>query len=416
MLETKLLGALTTREGYERSRSLLSEEYLSTQVLRDLFGVISRYWEKTEESQVLEEGTLKSLIEVNLDEGDQAVAKSLLPAMYRSVGEDSNLLLGEVISRYSTGQILAEAVEAYQSGTFDPRQLSQRFEALALATEVQQTPPPSPADDVLDILTCETQVRTYPTGIPELDSQLQGGLWAQEIGVVLAPSHRGKTQFLVSCGQHNLQQGRDVIHFTGEISRARTAIRYYQGLLDLDRRAILKAPQTVKARIEALGLPRWRIVDHSAGPFTTADVHRSVRQFVEEGAVHPLIIVDYIDLVQAVARSSKNREDTNLTLVTKELRQIASEFGAGLWTASQVHRPGWSVSHIRMQHVAESIGKVNYADVVVTMNQTLDEAGMGIMRFLIDKARERGITMQEVAATNLKDLQKFVGLDGGTLS
>jgi replicative DNA helicase len=155
----------------------------------------------------------------------------------------------------------------------------------------------------------------------------------------------------------------------------------------------------------------WSIRDWSKRSATTGDVRRAVQGYISKGAESPLVIVDYVDLVKPLGGDKINRHDTNLTLVVEELRQIAAEFELAVWSASQVQRPAWGSTHIRMQDVAESIGKVNTADVVVTMNQTMDEEHMRILRFYIDKARERGLTQPEVAAVNDREHQRFRDLN-----
>ena len=56
-------------------------------------------------------------------------------------------------------------------------------------------------------------VNTVPTGVSELDNYLRGrGLGEKELGVILAPTNRGKSMFLKSIAEYNMFKGRKRTH------------------------------------------------------------------------------------------------------------------------------------------------------------------------------------------------------------
>ena len=62
--------------------------------------------------------------------------------------------------------------------------------------------------------------RVCPTGIPEIDKKdvLNGGLGRGEIGVITANTGVGKSHFLVAMGANALRSGKNVVHYTFELT------------------------------------------------------------------------------------------------------------------------------------------------------------------------------------------------------
>lgn len=412
MLETQLLSSLLDRKAYFRAKGLLQSSYFSTSIYRQLYEIICDFWKKSE-ADTLKKEVFHSLVEISLEDADQTTAQSTLKVLYSTDPGDANAILEKVIERWSTGQILSEALEAYQQGNFDPEGLADKFHRIVAPEQSGSDLDASPVESGIELLQSEFDGRSYSTGLPKMDAQLAGGLREKELGVILAPSHRGKTQFLCHLGREALNAGIPIQYHTFEISKARVFVRFLQGLLNVPRSWIQRHPADAAARAKALDLPLWSIRDWSDADATTGDIHSSVRTFTEAGADRPLILVDYLDLVRGSGADRSNRHDTNLTIVTQELRRIASQFGVGLWTASQVQRAAWNYSHVRMKDVAESIGKVVTADVVLTMNQNLEDESMGLLQFYIDKARERTLTDPFIGTVNDKEHQRFTDIGVG---
>ena len=66
----------------------------------------------------------------------------------------------------------------------------------------------------------KAQRNTCPTGIPRLDANdlLRGGLGRGEIGVVTANTGVGKSHFLVQMGANAMRRGKNVMHYTFELT------------------------------------------------------------------------------------------------------------------------------------------------------------------------------------------------------
>lgn len=64
------------------------------------------------------------------------------------------------------------------------------------------------------------------TGWPKVDSIMKKGLGSGELGVVIAPTGAGKSMALAHLGAHAVKAGKNVVHYTLELSEAVTGQRY----------------------------------------------------------------------------------------------------------------------------------------------------------------------------------------------
>ena len=74
--------------------------------------------------------------------------------------------------------------------------------------------------------------------------------------------------------------------------------------------------------------------------------------------------------------------------ITEELRGIAVEQNALVWTATQTNRQARKVSIITDAELGDSYGKIRPADWVISLNQTKEEYDEGAMRVYVMKARD----------------------------
>lgn len=415
MLERQILAALLRKDSWIRYGGLFATHFFSTETYRSLFQLIERTWAGYEgDSDIIPKNLLIARIEDNSPspEREGSLKRTLDLLLEEEYDEELvDGLVKDVLYRWRTQDFLVSAAQELEDGQLDLYALSAKLSALARATDTESSEEGNLVEEASDLLTDETTGVVYTTGLAELDFQLKGGLWAGEEGIVLAPSFRGKTWALVHFGATALKRGTPVQHHTCEISRRRTAIRYFQSMLGRSRLWVLENPAETQAALKSLSLPEWSIRDHSGGSITTARIRKEVAEFVDKCDDPPLIIVDYIDLIAPSNRKLEGR--FALTAIAQELREIAAEFGVGVWTATQANRPSWDKQVVKMSDVSEAIGKVEKADVIVTLNQTADEKACGTMRFVIEKARERVVSTHIIPAVALSETQQFADVTDG---
>lgn len=412
LIQKAVLAAITQRDSWDRYGDLFTVEFWEGETGQSLYRIIEHFWKHAgPRIKSLDTKTAEALIRARVSKTDAQARRIRYLRDALSIPQGKlEPLIQEALYSWAARREIAEASERLLSGRFNAADVAARFDLLATATTNSDGPEEAPDDEVRRLLKLEVATGKYPTRLAGVDTQLDGGLWSGEVGVVMGPSYRGKTWVLTYLGGAALLSGVPVQHHTFEISRRRTAIRYYQSMLHRDRARVLEHPQATQTALRKLKLPPWSIKDHSAYPVTTGKIRQHMMRFVQDCKAAgfkkpPLFIVDYIDLIQAASGASEGR--FALAAIVKELRESAARFEVGIWTASQTHRGSYNADHIYMENVAESIAKVERADVVITLNQNQTEDAMDIMRWKICKARERTVDEPEQYLRTHKAEQTF---------
>lgn len=229
---------------------------------------------------------------------------------------------------------------------------------------------------------------TIPTGITTLDKLLSGGLKAGQLGLWMAPTGRGKSVVLVHCGKRALVMGKKVIHYTMELSGEDVAERYDASFSKIPVRRLIDEEPELAKKLENLGqrMGNSLIIKEFPTKVATVGMLKShIMQCVASGFVPDLLIFDYIDLLKPSFRRKEKREE--LTDITEETRGLCGELKIPGWSATQSRRAAISKETHDEEDIAEDIGKINTADIGITLNQTKKEAEEGIMRLLVAKNR-----------------------------
>lgn len=411
MIDNDVLALLVKQEYWDRFGSQFDKTFWESEIHQKIFELIKSYWDQdpigveTIESTVFEKLVLSHII-------GQAEQNNILRVIHRILEirvEEVEPLVRDALMMWKARDIIKNAAEDIDRRQLDPEAVAAQFEMLARAVDKDWQDEVSPDDDIENIFSRDGNRLTYPTGIMLIDGELQGGLWAKELGLLLAPTYVGKTYALVHLACCALRAGIPVQHFTTEISRERVITRFCQNLLGMDRMDVIRNPSEVGPRLRAMNLPHWSVKDYSNTGVRTAKIRHEVLKFTDKCGRPPLILVDHLDLESIKPNNSKLLERFALTAAAEELRQISAEAGCGVWTAMQANRPafGSGGAHVRMEHAAESLGPVRKADVIITLNQNEEERETECMRWYIAKARERIVTIPAAPVKSVRKFQRF---------
>lgn len=222
-----------------------------------------------------------------------------------------------------------------------------------------------------------------PTGIPELDHVLGGGLKKGELGIWVAYPKRGKSTMLVNLGAQAVRRAdARVLHYVLEGSRKMVENRYdavfaqeeYSRIKDgsLSTEAWQRLQyeyQAYRSKLVIRGLTeRWT--------YSVADLQEEIRELKHRfGWVPDQLVVDYGDLLRA--REEHLRTETEVQRAAfRDLKTLANR-GYSLWSASQAQRPKddieVSTEVLQARKVADCYDKVRVADFLGSINQTQEE-------------------------------------------
>lgn len=228
---------------------------------------------------------------------------------------------------------------------------------------------------------------TIPTRLPELDKKeiLNGGSGKGELLCVVGASGSGKSHWLTMIGANALRDGKNVLHYTFELSETAVGIRYDSNLCDMDSNEVMDRKEEVKKFYEDNRLGRLFIKEY---PTNTASIY-TIKSHIErldlKGFKPDIIIIDYADIMRSTRQFDSLRHE--LKLVYEELRGLAMELGVPIWTASQSNKEGANAEVIDMTNMSEAYGKAMICDLIVSVSRRPHEKASGWGRLYIAKNR-----------------------------
>jgi len=228
---------------------------------------------------------------------------------------------------------------------------------------------------------------TIPTRLPELDKKeiLNGGSGKGELLCVVGASGSGKSHWLTMIGANSLREGKNVLHYTFELSETSVGIRYDSNLCDMDSNEVMDRKEEVKKFYEENRLGRLYIKEY---PTNTASIY-TIRSHIErldlKGFKPDIIIIDYADIMRSTRQFDSLRHE--LKLVYEELRGLAMDLGVPIWTASQSNKEGANAEVIDMTNMSEAYGKAMICDLIVSVSRRPHEKSGGWGRLYIAKNR-----------------------------
>lgn len=172
----------------------------------------------------------------------------------------------------------------------------------------------------------------------------------------------GKTTFLIHQAAHWLEQGKNVIYFTLEISenvvRERTdaclmRINFDQ-LHSLEKHPYLNRINQLKSKSQGELFIKELPENSHVGHFR----HVLQELKLKNSFIPDVIIVDYITICGSsiLHSSARGNSNTYYTSVAQELRSLAKEFNVPLWTAAQFDRAGQDSTDVKMGNTGLAIG------------------------------------------------------------
>lgn len=231
-----------------------------------------------------------------------------------------------------------------------------------------------------------TRVAT-PTGIPQLDekSVFDGGLAKGELGVVVAPTGVGKSHWLVAMGAAAMRRGKNVLHYTFELSEKAVGLRYDANLCDIPVSELTEQKERVLDTYKSSDYGRLIIKEFPTGSASVMTLRGHIEKLGFKGFVPHVVLIDYADIM----RSSRSFDALRLELklIYEELRGMATDLRIPIWTASQANRDAANSDIVGLENMSEAYGKAQVADVVVSISRKSTEKSTGAGRLFVAKNR-----------------------------
>ena len=259
-----------------------------------------------------------------------------------------------------------------------------------------------------------------PTGIPELDKLMNGGLSTGELGIWIAYMKGGKSTMLLNHGAVAADLYKHVAHFVLEGSVQQVADRYDAWFAhetywkvktgNFDTKLyehLVQKYDKMKEQVVLIGLLDFDVTIHT--------IQAELTELRRSKAWSPdLIIIDYGDLVsgrngpyQAPWMSERD--------AFRDMKMLANR-GYAVWTASQARRADTKSyddkEHLlKAQQVAGGIEKARVTDFMGSINSTVDEKKNGQMRLYAELYRDNAAN-EVIHIQTEPDKMRYVGVEG----
>lgn len=268
------------------------------------------------------------------------------------------------------GYILASQVlQALDAGE-DPQEVAS---SLRTASEAMQGILASQADwkdtakgceeftDMLVRIHQEKQGAGIPTGISLID-HLTGGLRANELWVIAAPTSGGKTVLMLQMLANVLKLGHKAVVFSLETDVDRLHTRMVANTQNIPMSRLLgNSGETctkddfrkIKAYIqEAKEADNMVVCDGDS--LSIESIEAKLAQIKDSGRDFDCVVVDYIQLVEVQDAKDLVRHE-QIAKVTRRLKQIAKKYQIPVITASQINDDGRLRESRAIGHDADAV-------------------------------------------------------------
>ena len=383
-------GLLTDRLWAEQMSEVINVDFFDLKYLKFLADRYFRYHTKYKDFPTLQ--LLVSIIRDDLKTGNDTVLRDQIIEYLQRIRHNPDMGDLEYVKDKSLDfcrkqafrGALEQAVDLIQTDKFDSVMDLMR-NALSVGTT------PSIGHDLfedMDARFVKVSRHPVPTGLEALDQKgiLNGGLGRGEIGVVTAPTGVGKSHMLVSLGAAAVKKGKNVIHYTFELTENATGLRYDSNICMVPSNEVPdRADEVREAYSEMEGLGRLIIKEYPTGTATVQTLRSHIEKLSLKGFIPDLLVIDYADIMRSSRQYESMRHE--LKKVYEDLRNLAMEKNIPIWTASQSNRDSASSDIVGLENMSESYGKAQVADVVVSISRKPAEKSSGLGRLYIAKNR-----------------------------
>ena len=222
------------------------------------------------------------------------------------------------------------------------------------------------------------------TGWDKVDSITKKGLGSGELGVIIAPTGAGKSMALAHLGAHAVKAGKNVLHYTLELSEAVTGQRYDSCISSIPLSTLFARKEEVLEVIS--GVEGSLIIKEYPTKTASCNTIRThIEKLKKRNEKIDMIIVDYADLLRSTTKFREKRDE--LGSIYEDLRAIAQENKCPLWTASQTNRTGLNAEIVTMESISEAFNKCFVADFICSISRTIRDKNANTARLFVAKNR-----------------------------
>ena len=256
----------------------------------------------------------------------------------------------------------------------------------------------------------------------------EGGLVNKTLNVALAGTGVGKSLFMCHMAAACIEQGKNVLYVTLEMSEERIAERIdanmldvsIQDLKDLSKKMYTSRIEKIKNKVDG----RLIIKEYPTASAHTGHIRTLIEELkIKQNFQPDIIFVDYLNICvsQRLRGNSGANSYTIIKSIAEEMRGLAVEYDLPIVTATQTTRGGYNNSDVDLTDTSESFGLPATADLMFALISTeeLEQQGHIMVKQLknrysdptrnkrfmvgVDRAKMRLYDLDSSAQENIHD-------------
>jgi replicative DNA helicase len=252
----------------------------------------------------------------------------------------------------------------------------------------------TPEDSVASRVAAElAQKASLATPWVTFNNKHGGGFHPSAVAAFMGPTGSGKSILLVNAGAHYVLNGKNVYHFTFELSAPKTKARYdvcLTGASHAERKANPSLIDSTMAQLKPR-MGKLYVIQISTGTCSANAVRAAINDYVLLGAPKPdVIILDYLTIMMPNNPDDVDmkRDYAKLKTIAEEVRAMAMDLDTPVLTALQSTRGSAGKEKISKEDIADSYAVMHVLDCVLSINQSDAEKQVAKMRLYAAKVRD----------------------------
>lgn len=235
--------------------------------------------------------------------------------------------------------------------------------------------------------------KTISTGMKTLDDMIKGGFKEKTLTLILGGTNVGKTLTKCAFATNTYLQNKNVLYVSFEMSEAKISERIVANIYDVGINDIEHIPKerfvNMVGKLKSSG--KLVVKEYPTRGANTNNIRNLCQELaIKKKFVPDIIFVDYLGIMLTNGRNQSDNTNSQLKIISEELRGLAVELGVPIVSGAQTNRGGMGVSELDLTDIADSIGQTMTADIIMALTQTEEMLENNIYGLKLLKNRQGG--------------------------
>ena len=233
-----------------------------------------------------------------------------------------------------------------------------------------------------------TTYNAIPTGWKFLDDRTEGGLFPKTLTVFAGQVNVGKSIVLGNIATNLLQQDKNVLLISLEMSEFMYAKRISAQLTQIPHSDLKTFTEELKEQVKHIQNninSKLVIKEYPPKTITVRQIDSFITKLIHKGFKPDVVIIDYLNLLSPLTKSQNTYSE--IKEVCEQLRALSFKYNIPFVSATQIGRQSFNTTSPGMESVSESIGISSTSDLMCSIWNDEESKELGIINISIIKNR-----------------------------